>query len=152
MGLKTLVLIAGPQVLDGPKIGLTDWGTISDYVQCPGRIKGFKLRVEAEIDGDNSALNGIQLICQDGSTSRQIEGHYGVWSNATECSGDGYITDVDVRGTVGRGYGLGPGKDDYGATNVRVKCSGGDEQVGDGIAVGDFAGYGKCPVVTYLCY
>ena len=62
--------------MQGPITGATVWGDWTEYIHCPEHLKviGYKLRVEEEIDGDNTALNGVQLLCQGDVESLQIKG------------------------------------------------------------------------------
>ena len=59
------------------------WGNWSDsYSNCgsassPKRIKGFQLKVESYISGDNSATNGINFKCEDDTIIRNDEQIWG---------------------------------------------------------------------------
>ena len=48
-------------------------------MECQSWVTGFKLRQEAVVNGDNTALNGIQLKCMDGATTGTIDGYWGDW-------------------------------------------------------------------------
>ena len=63
----------------GPDVGITSWGSWSEYLNCPSGVIGFKLRNEKlmmtfMIINDFTALNGIQLLCADKSVTPQLPG------------------------------------------------------------------------------
>ena len=70
--------------LAGPDVGITSWGSWSEYLNCPSGVIGFKLRNEKlmmsfMIIDDFTSLNGIQLLCADNSVTSQLPGDIGVW-------------------------------------------------------------------------
>ena len=138
-------------MVPGPELGQTRWGVWSSYVRCPlgKKVTGFRLKVEEEQGqgSDNTALNGIQFNCQGDTTSGKMGFRLGTWTSWKTCNDDEYVTEFDLKGMKE----VGSQRDDYGATNVRIRCSGGDERVGDGLPVGQWVGYTSCPVGTFIC-
>ena len=131
--------------------GVTGWGVWSKYIHCSKleKIVGFKLRVEGIGSGDNTALNGVQLLCEGNTESAQIKGPYGDWASEwTKCPAGEYITHVGVRGMAEQSGSL----DDYGATNMKVKCSGGSELTGPNVVdKGDWTELKSCPRGKTFC-
>ena len=122
----------------------------SNYKKCPSgkRVIGFQIKVEADAGGgDDTGLNGVNLKCQDGATSGEVTYLWGSWRAWKTCSNNGYVIEVDVKGTAS----LGASADDYGATNMRMKCSEGDILDGGGLSNGQWAGYQGCPAGSFFC-
>ena len=68
---------------------ITDWGDWSEFESCsPGTfVIGFRQKVEPEKNGDNTALNDIELICSDNKLLRfqRVFGKLGKWSKQVIC-------------------------------------------------------------------
>ena len=63
---------------------------------CPKstHVVGFRLQVKVKMGlfKDDSALNGIQLKCADGSTTGKLEGPRGSWGTFRQCTGGRHVT------------------------------------------------------------
>ncbi|XP_067279294.1 vitelline membrane outer layer protein 1-like [Pseudorasbora parva] len=133
------------------------WGNWRTLNLCPDGMYavGFSLRVERP-GGDDTALNGIRLLCADWSKGVlrdmiPIESHsgfWGDWTNVKVCP-SGYLTAFQLR-VEGRQLG-----DDTAANNVRFRCSDGAALEGDGTSWGDWGkwsptcwGRGICGIMT----
>ncbi|XP_067279953.1 vitelline membrane outer layer protein 1 homolog isoform X2 [Pseudorasbora parva] len=124
------------------------WGTWRYFSRCPSGMYavGFSLRVERP-GGDDTALNGIRLLCADRSKGVlpdmiPIESHsgfWGDWTNVKVCP-SGYLTAFRLRVESPQ---LG---DDTAANNVGFRCTDGTELEGDGTSWGDWGGWTPpCP-------
>ena len=137
-------------LVPGPSLGHTTWGLWTEFERCPllKKITGFRIRVEADVGGgDDTGLNSIQFSCEGVTNTGELKSPFGTWTSWTTCNDDGFVERLDVRGTRSR-----PGDvDDYGATNVRIECSGGDIQTGGGLSHGDWVGFQGCPTGYYIC-
>ena len=99
------------------------------------------------MNNDNTGLNGIQLLCTDGETSNRIDGIWGDWDeNWSKCPIGEHVKKVALRGMVSQGSG-----DDFGATNVKIVCSGGSEVVGTGYDKGTWTQSKGCGNGERIC-
>ena len=71
-----IALICLVMITEETLMGKTDFGRWSKTLMCreSGQVSGFRLRVEDSMGGDDTALNGIQLVCKDGTFTEKIEG------------------------------------------------------------------------------
>ena len=94
----------------------TNWGNWGDYKMCASGqyVKGMQLRIEARIDGDDTALNAIRLTCSDGVVLQSAEGWWGDWLNYTES--ENKIVGVSLRSERSQGDG-----DDTATNGVKFK-------------------------------
>ena len=99
---------------------------------------------------DDSALNGIQLKCTDGSYTSKLTGPHGSWGTFRQCTGDRYVTGFNLRSEAYQDI-----RDDAGATDVEMQCSDRKEVLqGDGLRWGTWelpVGYQECPKGSYFC-
>ncbi|XP_067279603.1 vitelline membrane outer layer protein 1 homolog [Pseudorasbora parva] len=126
------------------------WGDWRSTNLCPDGTYaiGFNLRVEQPVgDGDDTALNGIRLLCADRSKGvlRDLfptESHSGFWGDWTRdkfCP-SGYLTAFQLRVEPYQRSG-----DDTAVNNVRFKCTDGTVLEGDGTSWGDWGEWsGTC--------
>ena len=100
-----------------------DWGR-TDYCPPGTFARGFNLQVEErQGDGDDTALNGIELYCAYVSdtvkrgTISSTKGSWGSWTGERWCP-SGYLTSfsLKVEGPVGK-------RDDTAANNIQFQCS-----------------------------
>ncbi|XP_056425629.1 vitelline membrane outer layer protein 1-like [Hyla sarda] len=121
-----------------------DWG----YLQrCPSGTSaiGFSLKVEREIDGDDTALNGIKLYCAPNGrrfvkgTITSTVGNWGDWTYVSWCPGGNLISfALKVEPTQGKG-------DDTAANNIMMQCSDKNILTGNGGRWGNYGGWsGVC--------
>ena len=133
-------------------MGSTSWGDWSNYIWCKAgkRVNGFRLRVEKNQGGDDdSALNGIQLSCENVGISNEIPGIWGTWRDWVYCNDGTYVTSFDLlsQHDINRATNF----DNVAASNVKMRCSDGKEINGGGLDLGDWEGYKSCPTRSYLC-
>ena len=126
------------------ELGITKWGSWSRYIKCTFGISGVKLQKDDENDDDenddHSALNGIRLRCikdpdsnstvdsylDSDSEAVSIEGPFGDWDEEwVACSAGEFVTGIALRGMLAQGYPA----DDYGATNIEITCSDGNNTI-----------------------
>merc|ERR1712013_345740 len=103
-------------------MGQTSWGRMTHREFCPKStyVVGFRLQVKVKMGlfKDDSALNGIQLKCADGSTTGKLEGPRGSWGTFRQCTGGRHVTGFNLRSEGNQG-----GLDDAAATDVEMQCS-----------------------------
>ncbi|XP_032075632.1 vitelline membrane outer layer protein 1-like [Thamnophis elegans] len=121
--------------------GWGDWGPseFCDY----GLAKGFSLKVEYEQTvGDNTALNGIRLYCNDGTILESKVGPWGTWTPKKICIG-GYLVSFSLRVE-----GLRKHLDNSAANNIWFKCSHSNMTImGSGHTRGKFGPWSeRCPL------
>nr|XP_008175664.1 vitelline membrane outer layer protein 1 homolog [Chrysemys picta bellii] len=112
------------------------WGTWGAEQSCPGNsfAIGFSLKVELpQLAGDDTALNGIRLLCSDGSTIQSNVGPWGSWGPVKKCPSGQRLTQFRLRVEPCRGL-----KDDTAANNIEFVCTGGAELRGDGLRRGNW--------------
>ncbi|XP_063996811.1 vitelline membrane outer layer protein 1-like [Pogoniulus pusillus] len=113
------------------------WGSWGHQQFCPsGYVKGFALKVDAYqgfwLFYDDTALNGIRLICGDGTVIESSVGRWGNWTKAQFCSSSKLVS-FSLR-VEKRRYLL----DDTMANNVRFACSDKTKLEGLGSSRGHF--------------
>ncbi|XP_040271208.1 vitelline membrane outer layer protein 1 homolog [Bufo bufo] len=121
------------------------WGTWGDVERCPpnSRAVGFNLKVEASIGrrGDDTALNGIGLLCEyhNGSTAGMITSRvspWGQWTNVSRCQEHLAAFRLQVEPPQGDG-------DDTAANNMEMLCSDPKPLNGYGGRWGTFEGWSR---------
>ena len=110
---------------------------------------GFRLKVEAPIDGDDTAGNSFSLLCDDSELiAASNAGPWGSWSSTASCPSDEYIVGYRsrVEGSIGGG-------DDTAFNSVIILCSDGTTlQPSNGGPWGSWTGsYDECPADSYVC-
>ncbi|KFO72908.1 Vitelline membrane outer layer protein 1, partial [Cuculus canorus] len=120
------------------------WGFWGQEQFCPsGYAYGFELKVEdyrgLHTFADNTALNGIRLLCTDGTVIESSIGQWGNWTKAQVCPGKELVSfSLRVEGWQHL-------LDDTAANNVKFTCSDGTVLEGWGISRGHFGPWsGKC--------
>ena len=73
-------------------------------------VQGVDLKIEGKIDGDDTAMNTIQLVCSGGSGSSydiisSSTGEWGSWRGIHYCPPGGYMERVKIRTESAQGNG-----------------------------------------------
>ncbi|WP_460088303.1 hypothetical protein [Pseudomonas sp. H1_B04] len=128
------------------------WGNWGAAAYCPqGQyVWGFRLKSEPyQGNGDDSALNAVQLICKSGVNGaatyiQSLEGKWGSWGRDHVCRETPAIAfAIQVERFQGRDKEKGS-KDDTAAGNIKMNC-GSEILVGDPpVAWGDWTGFYSC--------
>ncbi|NXS27388.1 VMO1 protein, partial [Pomatostomus ruficeps] len=113
------------------------WGSWGHKQFCPsGYAKGFELKVQPYqgfwLFDDDTALNGVRLLCTDGTVIESSVGWWGNWTEAQLCSSNKLVS-FSLR--VERWHYL---HDNTAVNNVRFACSNGTELEGWGLSGGYF--------------
>ncbi|KFV55935.1 Vitelline membrane outer layer protein 1, partial [Tyto alba] len=111
------------------------WGSWGPPLFCPsGYAKGFEVKTYQGfwMFGDDTALNGIRLLCTDGTVIESSVGRWGNWTMAQLCPSNKLVS-FSLR-VEERQYLL----DDTAANNVRFTCSDGTKLEGCGLSGGHF--------------
>ncbi|XP_073507120.1 vitelline membrane outer layer protein 1 homolog [Phyllobates terribilis] len=127
------------------------WGDWGEVQRCPPMTsaRGFSLKMEKPLgsDGDDTALNGIQLYCTR-CTSRDVVGTitstvggWGDWTPISWCSRGNYIKfALKVEKPQGDG-------DDTAVNSIKMGCSNNSTEEGNNGYWGDFGRWsGICPL------
>ncbi|CAG7689985.1 unnamed protein product [Allacma fusca] len=156
------ILIPSPEV--------TNWGEWGPYEQCPpgSFVYGFQLTVESDqgFFGDDSALNGINLLCISPVVRRNTPefrsrnasingvtkisstvGHEGNLRHAFECPDPFFANGFELRSENDQGW----YDDDTAANNFKLHCTNGQAIEGDGESWGAWTGVQTCPRGLIIC-
>lgn len=141
-------------------MGKTSYGDWSRIIWCKnsGQIAGFRLQVEDAlgVGGDDTALNGIQLLCKDGTVTDALEGPFGTWRAWQFCDTKSlykfsqYVTGVNFRSEKKQ---YGGDQDDSGGNNVMFQCTNRRVIDGQGGTYGtwDSPTFKTCPYESFPC-
>ncbi|NWT43818.1 VMO1 protein, partial [Chroicocephalus maculipennis] len=115
------------------------WGSWGHQHFCPsGYAKGFEVKVRFHsfggfwLFGDDTALNGIRLLCTDGTVIESSVGQWGNWTKAQFCPSNKLVS-FSLRVEKMRHL-----RDNTAANNVRFTCSDGTKLEGEGLLWGHF--------------
>lgn len=138
---------------------LTPWGQFGTHEFCPKNsfVTGMRLKIDHFHVGDNTALNGIQLICTDmngdDSVISSSVGGLGYFGKSKYCQ-NGFATGFQLRSQKGQGF----LRDDVAAVDFKLICSdiiGNQSQViADDkgfLPWGDWGDEQKCPLKSAIC-
>ncbi|XP_021967511.1 vitelline membrane outer layer protein 1 homolog [Folsomia candida] len=163
--LASVTMLASAQdfILEGHR--RTDWGVWGGMETCsPGAyVYGFRLKVHSDqgFFGDDSALNGIELLCINPTAKRparnasmtqftaisSLMGHHGSFTGLLECPDPGFAVGFELRSEEDQGFST----DDTAANNLKIYCSGLSVLEGAGEDWGDWTGAITCPRGLRIC-
>nr|XP_028581565.1 vitelline membrane outer layer protein 1-like [Podarcis muralis] len=119
-----------------------EWGPIEFCLK--GHANGFRLKVDPwklyHLFKDDTSLNGIRLICTDGSVIQSDVGPYGQWTKEETCP-KGRLISFSLRVQESQGV-----DDDTSANNIRFSCEHGAVLTGHSTDWGTFGPWSAiCP-------
>lgn len=120
--LNTIELICSDQAKSRIRGASSIWGKWSDEEICKDKqgVKGFQLKQQSpQGEGDDTAANGLRLICKDDSVlMAKNDGQWGEWSEIVKCSGNNNVI-CGLRVQIEKMRGKG---DDTALNDVEFKC------------------------------
>ncbi|XP_053241230.1 vitelline membrane outer layer protein 1-like [Podarcis raffonei] len=118
------------------------WGVWGPIEFCrEGHANGFKLMVRPLQLKDDTSLNGIRLICTDGSEIQSALGRYGRWTKKETCP-KGRLISFSLRVLEPQGEWV----DDTSANNIKFRCEDGLVLPGHSIDWGTYGPWSAiCP-------
>ncbi|XP_040974525.1 LOW QUALITY PROTEIN: vitelline membrane outer layer protein 1-like [Aquila chrysaetos chrysaetos] len=126
------------------------WGSWGHKRFCPSSYaKGFEVKVEPYQGflafGDDTALNGIRLLCTDGTVIESSMGWWGNWTEAQLCPRKKLVS---FSLHVEEAQHL---HDNTAANNVRFACSDGTKLEGWGLSGGHFSPWSSSCTSGAVC-
>jgi hypothetical protein len=150
-------ITAGPRRADlRDNITVDDgyWGGWQGMRYCPdgSYLTGYHMRVEDPLDGDDTALNSVELQCTDqknGKTNLSAHpGFWGGWKGWSYCPNGGFIKggQLKIEGQQGGG-------DDTAANSLKVQCSAANDwiEAPGGGPWGNWRNQVSCPSGQVAC-
>jgi hypothetical protein len=123
------------------------WGDWGDWQDCNGGYAiEFMVRYETCDDCDDTALNAICLVCNNGRTVCSKQSYWGDWYNSQSC-GDGFTGfNLKVEGKQGS-------DDDTAANDVKLWCPSQQTWIAANNPArwGQYQGQTYCPGGTKIC-
>ncbi len=134
----------------------TKWGEWGEWEFCPSGtfVSGFTLKVQTQVSGDNTALNGVKLFCTPrGSMSvyktlKSSEGPWGYWNTQSSYCGAATAVGFQLRSEKPAKKG---GQDETAGNNLRLLCDSGWVLTGGGMSWGDWGAERRCPNGGFIC-
>ena len=128
------------------------WGNM-EYCDDRSFATGFRLKIQEDQGNayDDSATNGIRIICSTGDYHSSIEAPRGRWSKTFMCPPEQYLRGWRQRVEASFSF------DGTGMNNVEYKCAAmGDEGYttvlpGNGLKWGSWTNYAYCPSGQFIC-
>ena len=83
----------------------TSWGNWGAIKKCRGSnyVVGVQQRIEAPINGDDTALNAIRFTCSDGEVLISAEQYWGGWWSKKSTPSNTYFTGIQLRSESNQG-------------------------------------------------
>ncbi|XP_064296465.1 vitelline membrane outer layer protein 1-like [Phalacrocorax carbo] len=125
-----------------------EWGE-PEFCSKGSHATGFQLKVDPYkgFFGDDTALNGIRLLCSDGGGPTSAEGPRGTWSAPQSCGPAQRLVSFRLRVEAPRGP-----WDDTAANNLAVTCRDGQVLEGQGASAGAWGNWSlPCPPGEGVC-
>ncbi|XP_054830707.1 vitelline membrane outer layer protein 1-like [Eublepharis macularius] len=133
---------SGPSSIRVPNGG--PWGYWGSAERCGAGhyAVGFSLKIEpyqgGDEDSDDTSVNGIRLICSNGSLISSSVAQWGTWSGRYFCPNGGKMVAFSLRVEVPQWLG-----DDTAANNIQFRCEDGQVLVGKSHEWGTFGPWSK---------
>ncbi|XP_054830068.1 vitelline membrane outer layer protein 1-like [Eublepharis macularius] len=118
------------------------WGSWGNVEHCPTgyHAVGFSLKIEpyqgSDKKNDDSSLNGIRLVCSDGTLISSTVSKWGPWSGRYICPRAGKMVAFSLRVELPQ-----DGGDDTAANNIQFRCEDGQVLVGKSHEWGTFGSW-----------
>ena len=127
---------------------ITNWGEWGEIQYCQnGYANGFRIKVEADNENDNSALNELQLYCPNFQIIESKLGLKGDWSHELFCSNSSKVNGFRLK--VQRPL---ESLDDTAANSIELSCSDGKIlKANNGGENGEWDIWRYCPNGTFVC-
>jgi len=133
--------------------GLTNWGAWGVPEFCPfnSYAVGFNLKIEPPQGTgrgeDDTALNGIKLICSDKTLIYSEQAQWGAWGRDMQCTEGNKLSSFTMKSEGPQG-----GDDDTAANAIKFYCS--NRQLIQSNLEGNWGRWGdiiSCPDNHYIC-
>ena len=142
---------------NGPKLyyseirsdGLTNWGDwgVPQFCPYPYYTIGYNTKIEgSQGKGDDTALNGIKLICSDGSSIYSSVAPWGGWGSDVYCNSNEKLSAFIMKSEPSQGKG-----DDTAANAFKFYCSNRELFNHHEGSWGRWGNLIRCPANTYIC-
>ncbi|MDU8501103.1 metallophosphoesterase [Pseudomonas syringae] len=115
------------------------WGA-TEFCYPSTYITGFKVRAQKWVNGDNTAVNAINMNCSTGKTLKSKEGPWGDWYETVNCPSYKPVVGFQLKMDPNQGNG-----DDAAVVSAKLVCEGGQY-----IAAPYDTGYGSWRK-TFVC-
>jgi Vitelline membrane outer layer protein I (VOMI) len=130
------------------------WGAWQGMRYCPddSYVTGYHMRVEDPTDGDDTALNSVELQCTDKTNAKTNlsahRGFWGSWKGWSYCPNGGFVKggQLKIEGQQGGG-------DDTAANSLKVQCTSSNDwiEAPGGGPWGNWRNQVSCPTGQVAC-
>ena len=133
---------------------ITSWGGWGQIENCENAfVIGFSIKVQApNSESDNTAMNGLQLICENSHFIQSSVGEKGTWGSDVFCDAGSKVNGFNLNVEGPKGSSWFANTDDTSVNSIELSCSNGKYiKPNNGLSWGSWGSWKYCPQGSYVC-